>query len=436
MKKTTNEEIRSWKVKKMSPLLDWMFRIRNKLRYDIPFGVKYFRKTDMKKYRHEPLVILSNHSARYDYTFVKGAIGKRRFNFVTAEEEFHRSCLKNIFKLGHCIPKKGFVPDLHTYRKIRELFKNVKNPCLAICPCGLPSISGAQRPIVPGIGKLLKMLGARVLVVRVHGSYLTSPRYDIAERPGCVEVELEEFCSPEDLKKYSPEELDNKINEALYTDDYEWNKTKQYSYKCKSGNYAQNMEQILYKCPKCKQEFVMQGRGNKIRCTHCGNGATLDDKYNLVPLPDSVIPVTPREWFDWERREVRRAVRDPDFCITEHAVLGKQPDYGYVKENNLTAYPIGEGEIRLDKEGFRYKGTRDHKPWELFIPRQLLYTTIMNDDCSYFCTNASGEFLQFVPDRLSSVHWSFAVEEISREYDGSYKHFPWFDYEAECQFME
>lgn len=433
MKKNTNEEIRSWKLKKISPFLDWMFRIRNTFRYDIPFGVKYIRKTNMKKYKNEPIVIIANHSARYDYTFVKGAIGSRRFNFVTAEEEFHRKCLKNIFKLGHCIPKKGFVPDLFTIKQILRLFKNFKNPCLAICPCGLPSISGAQRPIVPGTGKLLKMLGARVLVVRVHGSYLTSPRYNIAERPGCVEVELEEFCSPEELICLSPEELDSKMNEALYTDDYEWNKVKQYSYKCKSGNYAQDMEQILYKCPKCGKEFTMQGRGNIIICKECGNGATLDDKYNLVPIKDSVIPVTPREWFDWERREVRRAVKDPDFCLTEHAVLGKQPDYGYVKEDNLTAYSIGDGIIRLDKDGFSYKGTRDGKPWELFIPRQALYTTIMNDDCSYFCTNASGEFLQFVPDRLSSLHWSLAIEEISRVYDGFYKHYPWFDYDAECK---
>ena len=435
MKKTTNEEIRSRKIKKMSAFLDLMFRIRNYFRYDLPFGVKYVRKTDMKKYKNEPLVILSNHSARYDYTFVKGAIGSRRFNFVTAEEEFHRKCLKDIFKLGHCIPKKGFVPDSFAVKQIFELFKTVKNPCLAICPCGLPSISGAQRPVVPGIGKLLKKLGARVLVVRIHGSYLTSPRYSIAERPGCVEVELEEFCSPEDLTAFSPEELDAKINEALYTDDYEWNAIKQYSYKCKSGNYAQDMEQILYKCPKCGEEFAMEGRGNVIKCTKCGNGATLDDKYNLVPIGSSVIPINPREWFDWERRNVRRAVLDPDFEITEHAVLGKQPDYGYVKEDNLTAYPIGEGTIHLDKNGFSFVGTRDGKPWELFIPRQSLYTTIMNDDCSYFCTNASGEFLQFVPDRLSSLYWSFAVEEISRVYDGIYKNYPWFDYDAECRMI-
>lgn len=435
MKKTTTEEIRGWEIKKISPLLDWMFGIRNKLRYDIPFGVKYIRKTDMKKYKNEPIVVLANHSARYDYTFVKGAIGKRRFNFMTAEEEFHRKCLKTIFKLGHCIPKKGFVADAHAIRQVLGLFKNVKNPCLAICPCGLPSISGAQRPVVPGIGRLLKMLGVRVLVVRIHGAYLTSPRYNIAERPGCVEVELEEFCSPEELTRFSPDELDDKINRALYTDDYEWNATKHYSYKCKSGNYAQDMEQILYKCPKCKKEFVMQGRGNVIRCTECGNGATLDDKYDLVPIGDGVIPINPREWFDWQRREMRRAVKDPDFCLTEHAVLGKQPDYGYIKEDNLTAYPIGDGIIRLDKDGFSYDGTRNGEPWKVFIPRHALYTAIMNDDCSYFCTNASGEFLQFVPDRLSSVHWSLAIEEISREYDGPYKNHPWFDYEAECRMI-
>ena len=435
MKQTTNEEIRSRKVKKMLPILDLLFRIHNKLRYDVPFGVKYIRKIDMKKYKNEPIVVIANHSTRYDYAFVKGAIGKRIYNFVAAEEEFHRKNLATLFKLGHCIPKAGFVADAHSIKQIFKLFKTVKNPCLAVCPCGLPSISGMQRPVVPGIGKLLKKLGVRVLLVRIHGSYLTSPRYDIAERPGCVEVELEEFCSPEQLAEFSPEQLDDKLNEVLFTDDYEWNREKQYSYKCKGGAYAQNMEQILYKCPKCGKEFTMQGRGNVIKCTECGNGATLDDKYNLVPIGDSVIPISPREWLDMQRRDMRRAVKDPDFYLEEHAVLGKQPDYGYVKDNSLTAYPVGDGIIRLDKNGFSYKGTRDNKPWEVFIPRSLLYTTIMNDDCSYFCTNASGEFLQFIPDRLSSVHWSLAIEEISREYDGIYANYPWFDYEAECKMI-
>ena len=108
------------------------------------------------------------------------------------------------------------------------------------------------------------------------------------------------------------------MDEAIFTDDYEWNATRQNSYKRKDGKYAENMEQILYKCPRCGTEMQMEGRGDKIVCKHCGNGATLDDKYNLKPIGDSVIPRNPRVWFDFERREMFKRFAIPIFiCKSE-----------------------------------------------------------------------------------------------------------------------
>lgn len=430
MKKTTNDIIRDKKIKQPSRFINGVFRVLLRPVYNAPCKATYVRHVDPKAYKDKPVMIVVNHASRFDFAFVQSAMKKRRINFVAAEEEFHRTKFKTVFALAHNIPKKSFVPDTTAIRGMMHILRKTKNGCVAIFPCGLSTVGGAQQPSAVGTGKMLKHFGVHVLSVRIHGAYLVCPKFDTKDRYGKVEVELDELFTPEQLDKLSAEEIERKVDEAVYTDDYEWNATRQNSYNRKDGKFAENMEQILYKCPKCGAEMQMEGRGTTIKCKACGNGATLDGKYNLDPIGDSVIPYNPREWYDWERREMRRTVQNPDFCLDEHATLCVQPKYGYVK-NNLVAYPVGDGVIHVDHKGFSYKGTRDGKPFEVFIPRDLISTTIMNVDGSFFGTYASGEYLAFTPDSPSSVRWNMAIEELYRIHGGKWQNFPWFDYSVQ-----
>lgn len=427
MKKTTNQLIKERKVKQPSRFVNFIFRLLIQPVYNAPCKTEYIRHVNPKNYADKPVIIVVNHASRFDFAFVQGAMKNRRINFVAAEEEFHRTKFKTVFSLARNIPKKSFVPDTNVIRGISKILRKTQNGCIAIFPCGLSTVSGAQQPSAIGTGKMLKHFGVHVLAVRIHGAYLVCPKFDVKERYGKVEVELDELFTPEQLQELSNEEVERKVDEAIFTDDYEWNETRQNSYKRKDGKYAENLEQILYKCPKCGTEMQMEGRDTAIRCKACGNGARLDDKYNLTPIDDSLIPYNPREWYDWERRQMRLAVADPNYCLDEHAKLAMQPTYGYVKEN-VVAYTVGDGMIHLDHEGFSYKGTRCGKPFEVFIPRELIYTTIMNVDGSFFCTYAGGEFLMFTPDSPSSVRWTMAIEEIYRIHGGKWQNFHWFDY--------
>ncbi len=428
MKKTTSQIIRDKKIKQPSRFINLLFRILIKFVYNAPCKAEYIRHIDPRKYKNKPVIIVVNHASRFDFAFVQGAMGKRRINFVAAEEEFHRTKFKTVFALGKNIPKKSFVPDTTVIRGMSAILRKTKNGCVAIFPCGLSTVSGAQQPSAVGTGKMIKHFGVHVLAVRIHGAYLVCPKFDLKERYGKVEVELDELFTPEQIEKLPAEEIERKVDEAIFTDDYAWNETRQYSYKRKDGKFAENLEQVLYKCPKCGTEMQMEGRGTVIKCKACGNGATLDGKYNLQPIGDSIIPYNPREWYDWERREMRRAVEaDPNYCLEEHVTLGVQPEYGYVGKN-LVAYTVGEGTLRLDCEGLTYKGTRDNKSFEVFIPRDSISTTIINVDGSFFGTYASGEYLMFTPDSPSSIRWNMAIEEIYRIHGGKWQNFHWFDY--------
>ena len=110
--------------------------------------------------------------------------------------------------------------------------------------------------------------------------------------------------------------------------------------------------------------------------------------------------------------------------------MGTQPDYGYVK-HGLQTYEVGRGTLRMDHKGLTYKGTRDCKPWQVFIPSEQIPTTIINIDASFVSTYATGEFLMFTHETPSAIRMNFAIEEIYREHGGKWQNFPWFDYDKE-----
>lgn len=429
MKKTMDQRIKELRVKKMSGFACGLMGFLVGFLYKRPCRVTIDYHCNLKDYKNKPVIVVSNHASRFDYAFMRMAL-KRPLNIIAAENEFHRKKFKLVFKLGQVIPKRNFVPDTNTIKNAVRLFKKYKNVCLGLFPCGMSCASGAQQPSVLGTGKMLKHFGVHVLAMRIHGAYLVCPKFDLKERYGKVEVEVEELFTPEQLKELSLDEIDRKVDEAIFTDDYEWNATRQHSYRRKDGRYAENMEQMLYKCPRCGTEMQMEGRGVEIKCKACGNGATLDDKYNLVPIGDSVIPYNPREWFDWQRREIRKTVTNTGFEMEEHVTLGTMPQYEYIGDNKL-AYTVGEGKLHLDVNGLTYDGTRDGKPYTVHIPRDNLNTLCLPVDGSFFYTYASGEFLLFTPDTPSSLRWLLAVEEIYRVNGGKWQNYPWFDYDKQ-----
>lgn len=426
-KKTLNDRIRALKIKKMHPVMNGVFDILAKILYYNQCKVDVTYHVDPNEYRDKPVIVVANHASRMDYAFVKYAMKGRSVNFVAAENEFHRSHLQLVFKLGKVIPKKNFVPDLKTIKGMTEILRHQKNGCVCIFPCGMSTASGAQQPSMLGSGKMLKRFGVHVLCVNIHGGYFVSPKFDVKERYGKVEVEISELFNPEQLAELDEATINQKLDEALFTDDYEWNKTRQHSYKCKWG-YAKNLHQLLYKCPACGEEMQMLGEGNTIKCLKCGNGATLDDKYNLVALPGSTVPENPRVWFDNERRDMHKKVQDPNFVLEEHVQIGVMHPYKYMK-NKKVAHIVGDGTLRLDHTGVTYTGTRDGSPRQVHIPREAIVTICLPVDASFFYTYASGEFLQFVPDTASSLRWLFAVEEMYRTHGGLWQNYPWFNYD-------
>lgn len=418
MKKTLDLKLHSRKLKKPGILyiiLGYVWKLLFYKKYNI--NVTY--KTDIKKVKG-PIILLSNHASRLDYMFTALPLLPKKFNFVAGYNEFFRSHLSGIFKIMNVIPKKNFTADIYTIKEVTRIIKKKGN--IILYPEGMSSISGANQPVAVGTGKFIKHFKLPVYYSLIKGGYLTSPKYDLKERLGRVEVEYDILLTPEEIEKLSPTEIEDLINKTLYHDDYAWNKEQKNEYKV-GNSVAHNLHHLLYWCPRCGKEFTMKGEFNKIYCTSCNNGATITNTYEMIPFDDTcIIPSTQTEWFNKERALAKEEIKDPNFKLTEKVKLGVLPLYKNLK-NQATSEIVGEGLITLNHDGLTYNGTYNNEVVEMHIGIKELPTYGMCTDLTRFYTFYKGKFIEFYPEGETVEKWFLTTESLHRLHNGKWRDF-------------
>ena len=408
-KKAVEKQIHSRKITTPNALYNILGTVWRLFMYK-QYNVHYTFKKDFRK-EPGPYFFISNHASRLDYIFTGVPLLPVRMNYVAGYNEFHRSHLAMVFRLLRVIPKKNFTPDLYTVKQISNVIRSGGRVC--IFPEGMSSISGANQPVALGTGKLFKHHKVPVYYSVIRGGYLTSPKYNLRDRCGRVEVEFDQLFTPEDLERMTPEQIEEAINKAIYHDDYAWNKVHKYTYDI-GENGAEDLETLLFWCPKCGRQHTMATKGNTIFCTHCGNGATLTNTYELVPFDDTcVIPETQTKWFQLQREVIRQEVQTEDFALEENVSLGILPEYELLTKQ-ATSQIVGSGKLRLDKTGLSYTGTKDGAEFSFHLESRGLPTYGMCTDVSRFYTFVNGQFLEFYPENKVVEKFFLCTEELHR----------------------
>lgn len=419
MKKLTNEQ-KLYKKKIKRPgfiysLLGWVWKVFVAKKYN----VHYTFKTDFRKEKG-PYIFISNHASRLDYIFVGIPLLPNKYNFVAGYNEFYRSHLAGVFSLLKVIPKKNFTPDIYAIKQMSNVLNN--GGMITIFPEGMSSISGANQPVAIGTGSFIKHYKLPVYYSVIKGGYLTSPKYNLNDRVGRVEVEFDKLFTPAEIETLSPEEIEDKINSAIYHDDYAWNKQHKNKYDI-GENGAEHLEDLLFWCPKCNSQHKTTAKGNKFYCTECGNGFTLTDTYEMIPLDDTcVIPETQTAWFNMQREFVKGEVQNPDFILSVKVKLGMLPEYDMLK-NQKTSEIVGEGTLYLDRSGLKYIGTKNGERFTMNISSKSLPTYGMCTDVSRFYTFYDGKFVEFYPEENVVEKFFLATEEIHRLNGGKWQDF-------------
>ncbi len=435
-KKNLHEELYSRKLHKPNSFLYGAIRGLGILIYKRKYGLN-FEYIDDPRNEEGPIVVIANHASRNDYLFSGIPCYPVKFNFLAAYNEFFRGNLALLFKVMQLIPKRQFYSDSYAAFETVRLVKNQKRS-LCFYPEGLSSIHGANQPCAPGTGKLLKLLNVPVYSCVTSGAYLIQPKYKFwkKERYAKTETKIQKVFVPEELKKLSPEEIEKKVDEILYNDDYEWAKKNHIVYKDNKEGIAEDLEALLYKCPKCSHEFEMETKGNRIYCKHCGNEAYIENDYTIHPKDDNCrIPATQTKRFNYIRIKEREEIdKNPDFTFEVETTLGVIPKNRHMRPGE-TAVTVGTGKLILSrKNGFSYIGTMNNEPYEIHISNHDLYTFIMcyNADIIHFFYK--GELRQFTFNRKGMATKVLILQnELHRQCGGEWQMPSYFKYdENEC----
>lgn len=368
----------------------------------------------------EPFVLVSNHASRNDYIFTTPAVWPHRLNYVVGYNEFFRFPTSLLLWAAQVIPKRNFVPDIHTVQSVMRIIR--KGGHIMIMPEGMSSITGMSQPVMPGTGKLLKRLGVTVYYTLISGGYLTYTKHCLDERVGRTEVVVDRMFTREELATLSDTEIEERMNRLLAHDDYLWNKERKITFNGK-GQMAKRLDTLLYRCPKCYRTYRMSCQGNQMKCTACGNTVEMGEDYSIRPFGEgSVCPDVVTDWTIMEREKAAQAVREEGFSFSDHVRVGTLPDYTPLT-GDRTAVICGEGTLTLDGEGLHFEGTG--KITSFFIPILQLPTYGMCTDISRFYTFIDGVFYEFYPDRGEILLWDHLTEEMHRYKGGKWQNTPY-----------
>lgn len=388
------------------------------------YNVKYEIVDDVNKCKG-PCFVIFNHLSRIDHMYVMEACYPKRVNMLAGYSEFFRSHLHFAFKMNNVLPKKQYINDFLGTKAMMSIIK--KGGSVTFAPEGLATNDGTPKPIVPHTGGLLKKFGIPVYFCELRGQYLQNTKVCLDERYGETYCRLSLLFSPEDLKNMTSDEIDDKINDAFHHDEYAWQKEKRIKWDMR-GRPAYHLHHLLYRCPKCGKELCMDSNDTTIFCKECGNGATVDDYYDLIPLNDEcVIPSLTSDWVNSERIAIIKKIReDENYSYVEKAKIGRLPNDHYLKDLK-TSEIVASGTFTVDHKGVTFKG-EDNSNYDFFLDYNKIYTVVTELDSSYFNFYVDGEYTDVFPENPSSIFISMLIEEMHRLHVNYYKNFKWNDY--------
>lgn len=355
-----------------------------------------------------PYLILATHASFMDFPQIVCGIMPRTTGWVMSVEEFRRGD----WLMGGIggMPKRKFTHDITTAKHILYYLKKLKHTC-TIFPEARFELAGVNERLDGALGKLCKLADVPVVMCKSFGNFINSPQWSKHPyRKIRQEAHIYQLLSKEQLKDMSAEQVQETIEKAFIKDEYKWQVEKNLHTKCKDR--ANGLYRILYKCPVCGKEFMMNSGGTNLWCEHCGAKWQMDTLSRLKGInTDKGFSHIP-DWYNWEREEVRKEVMANEYRFEDDIRI---EDYYSSKTGCI---PVGQGHVVHDKNGFTITGMVDGRPFEVKKSVSSMYSVhieydflgrgdafdIATDKTTYFM------FLKNAKNYLTKMH--FATEEL------------------------
>ena len=130
----------------------------------------------------QPYLILANHTGPFD-GFMLAMSFCRPIYFVASDHIFRLGLASRLIR--YLIAPIPIVKSVIDTRSIRDILTIIhEGGTVGLFPSGNRSFTGPEMPIPPSTGKLARHLEIPVLLYRIEGGYLTTPRWSRSRRLG------------------------------------------------------------------------------------------------------------------------------------------------------------------------------------------------------------------------------------------------------------
>lgn len=337
-------------------------------RYALPFlwAFSYIRrwihlgtveKIGMKELK-PPYILICNHNAFFDFYVMSSAIAPYTGIFPAAVDDFIAR-EREFRKLGG-IPKRKFTSDIGLIRQCQKALK--EGQIFGVYAEAKYSLCGVTEVIPDAVGQLLKHFRVPAVVLTCRGHHIYDPFWGDHRKRGVrpTEATMTLAFTPEQLRAASVDEINTKIRELLYNDDFKWQSEKRIKVSYKKR--AEGLHKVLYQCPKCMTENKMSSKEDRVFCEHCGKSWTLNYYGELEAGDGKTEFKFPSDWYRWEREQVKKEVLDGSYHFECDCHVNDLPNSkGFVR--------LGQAHMVHDLGGFKVNGVRDYdgKPFEMVI---------------------------------------------------------------------
>ena len=248
-----------------------------------------------------PYIVVCNHVTDWDPLLV-GSAFRGQMYFLSSEHIMRLGFVSRLLDwLVHPIvrQKGGSAAGA-----VKEMLRALKNGCsVAFFPEGNRTWDGVTRDFPASTGKLVKAGGVSLVTFRIRGGYLSSPRWSgNTARRGEMRGELVKVYSPEELKNMSALQINAAIARDIHVDAFEDQRSRPVLYRGK--RLAENLETLLFLCPKCFSVGTLRSEDDRFYCGCCGFETRYAPTGAFVggdaPFPDV------RSWNRWQDKRIEK----------------------------------------------------------------------------------------------------------------------------------
>ncbi|MCM1179617.1 MAG: 1-acyl-sn-glycerol-3-phosphate acyltransferase [Clostridium sp.] len=295
--------------------------------------------------KKEPCLVLMNHSSFIDLEIAETVMYPGPLNIICTSDGFvGKEWL--MYQVG-CIPTNKFVTDVRMVKDMGYALHTLKSSVL-MYPEASYSFDGTATPLPDSLGKCLKLLKVPVVMIRTYGAFARDPLYNnLQVRKVKVSAEVKYLLSPDEIEKMSAAKLNDCLKKEFDIDNFRWQQEQQISIT--EPFRADYLNRVLYKCPACKAERHMEGKGIHLTCKHCGKKYELTELGYLKAVEGETEFRHIPDWYQWQREEVRREIENNTYGLDIDVTICMMVDMECI-------YKVGEGRLIHNKDGFLLTG--------------------------------------------------------------------------------